>query len=354
MSFAAMSSPDDANVSGSYRQLAEIYHDLLSRDSLEQVLDRLVKTITRLIPVESILLAETQADEGVLRPLIAEGTWPDGFLSTTLPFGEGLIGLTAERGRPILCNDAHLDSRAGQVAGTPLDEPEAIVCVPLVARGMVIGAMSLYREGEGEVFSDFEFELAQRFGDAAALAIENARTRSELRELSRRDELTGLLNRRGFNDILATALADGKRQETPVALVLIDLDDFKRINDQYGHYAGDEVLCQVGAQLARAARDSDSVCRVGGDEFAVVLAGAGSREAEIVAGRIKQALAGTTFQLAVADVKQTASIGFAATDTSSARDPEQLLGEADRGMYVEKRGRLTEPTPLKLVAEQSA
>jgi GAF domain-containing protein len=253
MSIAAMSSADDANVSGSYRQLAEIYHDLLSRDSLEQVLDRLVKTVTRLIPVESILLAETCADEGVLRPLVAEGTWPDGFLATTLPFGEGLIGLTAERGRPILCNDAHLDARAGQVAGTPVNEPEAIVCVPLVARGMVIGAMSLYREGEGQVFSDFEFELAQRFGDAAALAIENARTRSELRELSRRDELTGLLNRRGFNDVLASALADGKRQETPVALVLVDLDDFKRINDQYGHYAGDEVLCQVAAQLARAA-----------------------------------------------------------------------------------------------------
>ena len=277
MTSVASAGGNDESVSRSYRQLAEIYHDLLSRDSLEHVLDRLVKTVTRLIPVTSILLAETLADAGVLRPLIADGEWPDGFLNETLPFGEGLIGMTAERGRPILCNDAHLDPRAGHVAGTPATEPEAIVCVPLVARGVVIGAMSLYREGEGSVFSEFEFELAQRFGDAAALAIENARTRSDLRDLSRRDELTGLLNRRGFNELLTMTLADAARQGVPLALVVVDLDDFKSVNDVYGHLAGDEILRQVATQLAGAARDSDYVCRVGGDEFAIVLPRAGAR-----------------------------------------------------------------------------
>src|SRR5205823_3076688 len=137
-----------ALVASSYRQLAEIYHDLLSRDQLDQVLERLVKTVRHLIPVASILIAEAQTEQRLLKPLVAEGGWPDGFLDSTLPFGEGLIGLAAERGRPILCNEAHHDPRAGHVAGTPVGEPEAIISMPLVARGVVIGAMSLYREGE--------------------------------------------------------------------------------------------------------------------------------------------------------------------------------------------------------------
>ncbi|MGH3002208.1 MAG: GGDEF domain-containing protein [Gaiellaceae bacterium] len=354
MNSLSTSSRGDDTLAQSYRQLAEIYHDLLSREGLDHVLDRLVKTVTRLIPVASFLLAETQPEEGVLRPLVAEGGWPEGFLSSTLPFGEGLIGLTAERGRPILCNQAHLDPRAGHVAGTPTSEAEAIVCVPLVARGRVIGAMSLYREGEGAVFSELEFELAQRFGDAATLAIENARTRTELRELSRRDELTGLLNRRGFNDLLTTALAEGERQKTPVALVLIDLNEFKSVNDRYGHPAGDEILRQVANQLSGAARQSDCVCRVGGDEFAIVLPRSGSNEARIVADRIQKALAGTTFRLEASDVMQSASIGIASTDSTALRDPEQLLREADRGMYAEKRARVTELVPLKLVSDASA
>jgi diguanylate cyclase (GGDEF)-like protein len=345
--------PEDP-VAASYRQLAEIYHDLLSREGLDQVLERLVKTVRRLIPVTDILIAESDTELRVLRPLVAEGGWPDGFLSSTLPFGEGLIGLTAERGRAILSNDAHLDPRAGHVAGTSMGDPEAIVSLPLVARGVVIGAMSLYREGEGANFSEFEFELAQRFADAATLAIENARTREELRELSRRDELTGLYNRRGFNDVLVTALADGSRHAHSVALVVVDLDDFKSVNDGHGHPCGDDLLRQTATRLVGAARPSDFVCRIGGDEFALVLADATVADAEIVARRIEQALGFTPFRLATGDaVTQTASVGVAATGAGSSCEPEQLLLEADRGMYVAKR-RLAEPAILKLVADVPA
>ncbi len=349
------SHPSDQSdsVAASYRQLAEIYHDLLSREGLDQVLERLVKTVTHLIPVTDILIAEADTEHRVLRPLVAEGGWPEGFLSSTLPFGEGLIGLTAERGRAILCNDAHLDPRAGHVAGTPQDGPEAIVSLPLVARGVVIGAMSLYREGEGAKFSEFEFELAQRFADAATLALENARTREELRELSRRDELTGLYNRRGFNMILTSALEDAARLEHSVAVVVVDLDNFKSVNDGHGHPCGDELLRQTATRLLGTSRGSDCVCRIGGDEFALVLANATVADAEIVARRIEQALGESPFRLATGDVTQAASVGVAASVPGTPCDPDQLLLEADRGMYVAKR-RTAEPAMLKLVADASA
>ena len=129
--------------------------------------------------------------------------------------------------------------------------------------------MSLYREGESARFSDFDFELAQRFADAATIAIENARTREELRELGRRDELTGLLNRRGFNALLAEALEAAPA--SPVSLVLLDLDDFKSVNDRHGHVTGDDVLIAVARTLEQAAEPVGAVCRIGGDEFAVIL-----------------------------------------------------------------------------------
>jgi diguanylate cyclase (GGDEF)-like protein len=339
-----------ALVASSYRQLAEIYHDLLSRDQLDHVLERLVKTVRHLIPVASILIAEAQTEERLLKPIVAEGGWPDGFLESTLPFGEGLIGLAAERGRPILCNEAHRDPRAGHVAGTPVGEPEAIISVPLVARGIVIGAMSLYREGEEAVFSDFDFELAQRFADAATIAIENARTRAVLRELGRRDELTGLLNRRGFNELLAAALADDARG--PVGLVLVDLDDFKSVNDQHGHLCGDDVLAAVAGVLRDAVGGSGEVCRLGGDEFAVILAPASLVEAKIVAEHIRSALAGNVVNLDSGDVRQEASIGISTTDGVAGADAETLLREADRAMYEAKPDR--QPVRLKLVSDASA
>jgi diguanylate cyclase (GGDEF)-like protein len=213
--------------------------------------------------------------------------------------------------------------------------------------------MSLYREGEGAKFSEFEFELAQRFADAATLALENARTREELRELSRRDELTGLYNRRGFNMILTSALDEAARLEHSVAVVVVDLDDFKSVNDGHGHPCGDELLRQTATRLLGTSRGSDCVCRIGGDEFALILPNASVADAEIVARRIEQALGESPFRLASGDVTQAASVGVAASVPGTPCDPDQLLLEADRGMYVAKR-RTAEPAMLKLVADASA
>ena len=120
-------------------------------------------------------------------------------------------------------------------------------------------------------FSELDFELAQRFADAATLAIENARTRADLRELARHDELTGILNRRAFNAQLAETVAE-LPSHLIAALVLVDLDDFKSVNDIHGHLAGDEVLRAVAARLEQAA-GGHPVFRLGGDEFAALVTG---------------------------------------------------------------------------------
>jgi diguanylate cyclase (GGDEF)-like protein len=331
MASAAHQSDDPVVVS--YRQLAEIYHDLLSREDRDLVLDRIVQTVRRLVPVASILVAEADHEQRVLRPLVAEGVgWPDGFMDSLLPFGEGLIGIVAERGRAIFSNDAHLDGRAGHVEGTPDDEPEAIISLPLVARGVVIGAMSLYREGAGAAFSELDFELAQRFADAATLAIENARTRADLRELARHDELTGILNRRAFNEQLAETVAE-LPSHLLAALVLVDLDDFKSVNDEHGHLAGDEVLRAVAARLEQAA-GGHPVFRLGGDEFAALVTGT-SIETDAAVTRIATQLRSFDVPIPGVELEQSASIGIAKAAGGTVL-PENLLHEADHAMYRAK------------------
>jgi diguanylate cyclase (GGDEF)-like protein len=292
--------------------------------------------------VSSVLIVEANTPRQELIPLRADGAWPDGFAEQRLPFGEGLIGLAVRHGKPILANEAHRDPRAGHVVGTPEEEPEAIISLPLVARGFVIGAMSLYREGEGSHFSDFEFELAQAFADAATLAIENARTRAELLDQTRRDELSGVLNRRGFDELLERVITTSP-PDKQIGVLVIDLDQFKRVNDRHGHACGDNVLRHVARQIAEATRVGDCIGRLGGDEFAIVLSDATQDEANEVAARIQSALASAPLIDARGSITVSASVGAFVARAGVAGSPQSMLERADEAMYELKR---LAPTPI--------
>jgi len=237
---------DEVDLVESYRRLTAIYHDLLSHDDLEQLLERIADSIVRLVPCDSLLVAELDPVRGVLVPILARGRWSDSVLDLRPRLGEGLIGWAAANARPVLANDANVDPRAGHVEGTPESEPEAIISVPLVARGAVLGAISMYRETEGNIFSAEEFELAQRFGDAATLALVNFKTRSTLEQQACTDDLTQVLNRRGFFAAARRSLAEAGT--APTALLLVDLDEFKSVNDGCGHDVGDDLLKHVARQ----------------------------------------------------------------------------------------------------------
>src|SRR4029079_7069246 len=166
--------------------------------------------------------------------------------------------------------EAHLDPRVEFVPGTPPD-PEALISVPLIARGSLKGALNIHRIRVDASFDHDEFELARWFGDAAALAIDNAQIRARLEHLAHTDSLTGLYNHRYFHERLRSELARAGRAHDLVALMMLDIDDFKRVNDVCGHAEGDEVLQAIAALLRKTVRLSDVVCRVGGEAVAVIL-----------------------------------------------------------------------------------
>jgi diguanylate cyclase (GGDEF)-like protein len=164
------------------------------------------------------------------------------------------------------------------------------------------------------------------------------RRRAALARVSRADPLTGCLNRRGFEERFESELSRSVRSGRPVGLIMLDLDHFKEVNDTRGHAAGDEMLRWAVDVMEETVRPMDTIGRVGGDEFAVIVPGAGPDDSATVADRIQRAL----------EPRAPASVGIAVFPTDGA-DGEELQRAADAKLYVGKRGR---DTPLKLTAKE--
>jgi diguanylate cyclase (GGDEF)-like protein len=178
--------------------------------------------------------------------------------------------------------------------------------------------------------------LAEWIAAQATVALENARLHEEARRQATTDELTGLVNRRRFMQALEAEVERARLFETPFAVVLADLDDFKRINDDHGHHAGDLALRSFGRLLADQIRDFDVGGRLGGEEFAVLLPQTNVTEAMAVAGRIRDALAAASIEVGDgATVRLTASFGVA--DSGSSASTDELLRRADNALYSAKR-----------------
>jgi diguanylate cyclase (GGDEF)-like protein len=169
-------------------------------------------------------------------------------------------------------------------------------------------------------------------GTAVLLPLAHRQQMTKLQGLAATDALTGLTNHRGFQEILAAELERARRAGRPVALVTLDLDNFKEVNDSHGHPYGDEVLRAVGDSLARVVRDTDTAARVGGEEFALLLPGTDSEGAYRIAERAREAVA----QVAAPDLTLTCSAGIAAYPVD-AQDASSLCQLADSALYWAKR-----------------
>jgi diguanylate cyclase (GGDEF)-like protein len=314
-----------------YRRLAEIFHDVLSEQSLDALLERIADTLAELVPYEDVHIYEADEAKRQLTPVLARSKWATEVMSETFSFGEGITGWAVEHREAVLANQAHLDPRVRFVPGTPVD-PEALIAVPLIARGQLKGTLNIYRVGEDAQFTEEEFLLAKRFGDAAALAIDNAHIRARLEHQAETDALTGLLNHRAFHDRLRQVLMQASAEHDTVALVMLDLDDFKKVNDVYGHGVGDQLLTQVADVLRASVRGSDIVSRVGGEEFAVILPSGDLRSATALADRI-----GEKLETIDADAigRLTISTGIA-LGPEHAANPRELVACAEAAMMTAK------------------
>jgi diguanylate cyclase (GGDEF)-like protein len=327
--------PSAADPGDAYRRLAHALKSVVNEQSTPAVLARIVTDLRALVRCDDVVIWELNHD--TLRPVIVDGEDEEQMSALTVRIGDGITGYAVQQQEIVVRTDAHIDPRAGHVPGTGR-QPEAIICVPLTARGARLGALSLYRRGDERAFAASERELVEQFADVAAIALHNARNVTELAALASTDDLTGLANRRRFYDELNRANAEALRHDIPLALLLLDLDNFKAINDRNGHCEGDNALRAVGDAIRSRVRAGDLPARIGGDEFAVLLPHTTSAQASRLADDLVDAIRKITTEPPL-DV----SIGIA---HGAATDVEAFIRRADVQLYNNKNRNRHEPATV--------
>ncbi|HUF31826.1 MAG TPA: sensor domain-containing diguanylate cyclase [Acidimicrobiales bacterium] len=205
-----------------------------------------------------------------------------------------------------------------------------VVVAPLIADGQHLGsAVVVCGPSARTGLSQASLASLSQTASMVALTLRNSRLVAELEALAGRDPLTGLANRRAFDDALEAEVARARRAGTPLSLVMMDLDRFKEVNDVHGHQVGDEVLRQLGVALATAARTGDVVARYGGEEFVILCPGCDSDQSLAVADRLRRAAEQVTA------LPVTASAGVA-TMPPHATDGSALVAAADLALYQAK------------------
>ncbi|MCH9669887.1 MAG: diguanylate cyclase [Gammaproteobacteria bacterium] len=261
-----------------------------------------------------------------------------------------LQNIVTEGGRAIIFHAG--DAKINNADSLRLSDVRAGMCAPLWNGESIVGLAQVDRRGSlADVFSPADLEVFTVFAHQLALSVDNAslnerqkvavrrleRANSRMEKLAFVDPLTGLSNRRLLMDRLNQAVAVTKRTRRAFALLYIDLDLFKEVNDTLGHDFGDELLKEVANRIRSVVRDQDTVARVGGDEFVILLAEvSGADGAVTVAHKIQESL-NETFQFRHREVSISASVGISIAP-DHALDAPTLLKCADRAMYRSKSG----------------
>jgi diguanylate cyclase (GGDEF)-like protein len=306
--------------------------------NLSYVLQSVVEGVQFVTGAERVgvwLLDEAQA---TLSPAggAAAGTGAPPPSGEPVEVGTGVIGRAAKYGR--------------STHGTPVEgETTAHVAVPMIIGARVVGVMEMWLP-DGGAMSDEQVEVLETLSVHAAAAIEAARLHEGAAHASEHDALTRLANRRRLEDDLRLECDRSLRYAQPVALILIDLDHFKTINDTFGHGRGDEILQGVAETLTNGLRSTDTAYRYGGEELVVLARDSDSRSAGILAERLRAAIEHRFADHGEGQV--TASMGVASVPDHAAT-PKALLAAADAALYSAKqagRNRVilagTAPSPL--------
>ena len=243
---------------------------------------------------------------------------------------------SALRRTPVQLDDLEAVPELADLTRHPETPLGSLYALPLVFHGERLGVLIAADHGP-RAFLPREIAILEAYADQGALALGNARMVGRLETLARQDSLTGLLNHREFHETIERELERARRYSHRLCVVLLDLDGFKRVNDERGHVEGDQVLQAVAAEVQRVSRSSDGAFRVGGDEFALVLPESSAPDAVAVSERLRAA---------VARGRQGLGVSYGVAEfPAHGRTKDELLRRADAALYGAKPGRSAPPGP---------
>jgi diguanylate cyclase (GGDEF)-like protein/putative nucleotidyltransferase with HDIG domain len=314
--------------------------------SLAETMTLVTSKLSALVPFSSCALF-VRSVEGELRCRFATGPHAAALEAAKLADGEGLSGWVARHRLPLVNGIAAAEFHAAGISATGERLKSALVC-PLIVGDQLIGTIAVYDE-DVDPYTDDHRRVLDEVSHQAASVVHNALLFEQTQEQALRDSLTGLANPRALQFQVARELGRARRTGSQFSLLLLDLDEFKAINDEHGHLNGDRALQEVARVLRLTTRAYDTCIRYGGDEFVVLLPECGREEAEQRGRALQEAVArigldgsaGTRIPLRVS---AGASVFPEDGDTY-----ERLLARADRRMYRDKAERKgTSPTGREL------
>ncbi len=297
---------------------------------LDRVLVRICEEAAQIFDADYANVFLGNAAEG-LRFEATHGM-PADLIGERVATGEGLVGRVIEHGEPMLTNDYQRLPRA--IPHAPFARVTSSLAVALHWDGELRGALAVGHFKPRRVTRD-ELALLDAFADLAAAACRNASLHSGLMLAARTDALTGCLNHAALNDTLRRELERCRRTGHGFSLAILDLDDFKQVNERHGHLAGDELLRRVGRELRRSVRAYDLVGRYGGDEFVILAVDADEATAAEVSRRAIAGVARAFGKLDYPDAEGGATAGVAAW--SEDEDVTALIRRADRALRFGKQ-----------------
>ncbi len=313
------------------QMLFELTQSLGNSLSLDETLSVLAVRLKHLIAYDSIAIYRLK--DGRLIPEHVSGDNFRLFSSLQIPLGEGVSGWVAGNRRPILNGNPSVEP--GYLNDpTRFSTLRSVLAVPLEGVSGVVGVLALYR-AQPDAFTRDHLRILQVISSKVGLSVENALKYRMVESSATTDYLTGLPNARSLFLHLDSELARAKRSKTPLAVVVCDLNGFKQVNDQFGHLEGNRVLRVFAAKLKEDCREYDYVARMGGDEFVLVLPGLTS---EVVPERLYRLhrLATEAGREVCGNDLLSLSVGHSFY-LEDGTDAEELLAEADRRMFAEKR-----------------
>jgi len=306
---------------------------LSSNFDFKQVSALILDLMNRVIPFDIGAFLTTEGTElrlaGIKGPQDTQN-----LIGRTYPVsGCRLCNMSIQRMRPLLSTVTSPDDIL-----LPLDPGLGIhfyLGVPVVFRDHATGLIALYN-ASAHPFAEKDAQVAELFANQVAIAMDNSRRVEQMGKQAVTDELTDLYNRRAFADIAEKEVGRARRYQRPLALILFDIDHFKKVNDTHGHLVGDQVLRVLAAAVKKIVRATDTICRFGGEEFIVLMPEAMRDEALAMAERLREKVSDITVVAPEGTLSLAISLGIAVFGPDKDETLESLIDRADKAMYSAK------------------
>jgi len=322
------------------RKFFEIQTAVLSTLNFEDLFSKLLNLIKEKfgIPYVWLTLIEGSKPAHLMRQLR---------LSEPVAFIEraDFIQAVGPSGTPLLVNRGLEKQGCLQPTGVFYDY-RSLAVVPISLDGEIIGSFNQADPSLQRFRPGIDTCYLEQLALVVSICLSNVVAHEELRAMAFKDPLTGLLNRRAMERALKREIARAQRYASPLSVVFVDLDEFKQVNDQFGHDCGDELLTYTAERLTALTRESDVVARFAGDEFVLILPGIAAREAEAFMKRITAYFA--KYPHKKCDNKIAVKLSYGVAEARSGEDHADLLKRADEELYAAKRlNQPSKPKPLK-------